>query len=75
MEWNDLVTVYTLSDPIQAEIIKNALHDEGIRCFLDGIHQAAEIGIRAFEISVQVSADDADRARRLLELHEWRSRP
>jgi hypothetical protein len=70
MTLNDLVTVYTLSDPIQAEIIKNALHDEGIRCFLDGIHQAGEIGIMAFDIKVQVPAGDADRARRLIEFHE-----
>jgi hypothetical protein len=73
MELTDLVTVYTVADPVQAEIIKNALNAEGIRCFLDGLHQAGETGLLAFDIKVQVPAGDADRARKLLEAHEPRT--
>jgi hypothetical protein len=72
MDISEPVTVYTLADPIKAEIIKNALTAEGIRCFLDGLHQAAESGLIAFEIKVQVPAEDANRARRFIELHEAR---
>ena len=48
MESQDLVTIYTVGNPIQAEIIKNALQAEGIRCFIDGENQAAEAGLRSF---------------------------
>jgi hypothetical protein len=70
MEITDLVTVYTLNNPLQAEIIKNALEAEGIRCFLDGLNQAAEPGLMVFQIKVQVPAGDADRASRLIKAHE-----
>lgn len=70
MEYDELVTVYTLSDPIKAEIIKNALHGEGIRCFLEGIDQAAASGLMAFPIRVQVPAHDADRAAKFIKRHE-----
>src|SRR4051812_39743507 len=45
MDPNELVTVYTVSNPIEAEIIKNALVDEGIACVLDNELQAAEAGL------------------------------
>ena len=47
MNSQDLVTVYTVANSVQAEIIKNALQAEGIRCFVDGINQAAEAGLMA----------------------------
>jgi hypothetical protein len=72
MDAHDLVTVYTLTDPVEAEVVRNALHAEGIRCFLAGIHQA-DLGLRAFEIEVQVPAADGDRARRIIQSHEARS--
>jgi hypothetical protein len=75
MDSNELVTVYTLSDPVKAEIIKNALHAEGIRCFLDGEGQAGIAGVTGFEIQVRVPAEDADRATRLIKAHEGRSGP
>ena len=70
MEAENPVTVYTLDNPVKAEIIKNALQAEGIRCFLDGINQAAEPGLMGLEIKVQVSSGNVDRARRLIESHE-----
>ena len=72
MDTADLVTVYTLSDPIKAQIIKNALEAEGFRCFLDGLNQAAEAGLMVFEIKVQVPAADAERAREFIEARESR---
>jgi hypothetical protein len=70
MESHDLVTIYTLANPVTAEIIKNALQSEGIRCFLDGINQAAEPGLIGLEIKVLVAPSDADRARKLVESHD-----
>ena len=69
MEINDPVCVYTLNDGIKAEVIKNYLHAQGIRCFLDG-ENAGDLGLNAFAIRVMVPAIDADRARKLLERHE-----
>ena len=70
MEYQDLVTVYTLSNPLKAEIIKNALEEEGIRCRLDGSQQAGEAGLTAFEVGILVRAGDADRARKLIMRHD-----
>jgi len=68
MESDDPVTVYTLNDPYQAEIIKAALRGEGISCELDGERQAGLSEI--LEIGVLVRAQDADRARKLIRQHE-----
>ena len=38
MDAKELVTVYTVADPVNAEIVKNALGAEGIRCFLQGMN-------------------------------------
>ena len=67
MEHEELVTVYTLKNPTQAEIIRNALENEGILCHLDGESQAGLTGI--FDIDVMVKTEDADRARALIETH------
>jgi hypothetical protein len=72
MNTKDLVTVYTLSNPVKAEIIRAALQAQGIRCFLDGLNTAESASIGAFEINVQVPAGDADRATRFIESHEAR---
>ncbi len=75
MDFEELVTVYTLSNPVKAEIIKNFLQSESIPCFLDGVNQAAEAGLNALEIKVQVPAPDSERARALIEEHEARHEP
>ncbi|MCI0456999.1 MAG: DUF2007 domain-containing protein [Gemmataceae bacterium] len=72
MEANDLVTVYTVASPVQAEIIKNALHAQGIRCFLEEEDQAGLAGLMGIAIKVQVPAVDADRAEKFLRTHEPR---
>ena len=70
MESDDLVTVYTVFNPIEAEIIKNALEAEEIPCFVEGINQAAEPGLAALPIHIQVPAGEADRARMFIQTHE-----
>lgn len=70
MENTELVTVFTVSNPVQAEIIKNYLQSEGIRCFLEGENQAAEPGLIGLEIKLLTPAQDADRAGRLIAQHE-----
>lgn len=72
LDIHQLVTVYTVNNPVTAEIIQNALHNEGIRCFLEGENQAGEAGLTGLEIKVQVPIDDADRARAFIEAHERR---
>jgi hypothetical protein len=66
----DLVTVYTVNNAVEAEIIKNALSAEGIRAFIEGENQAGEAGLTGIEIQIQVANSDADRARKFLKKHE-----
>lgn len=73
MHYDDLVTVYSAVNPVEAEAIKNALTSEGVRCALGGTGQAA-IGTWAFPIDIQVRAGDADRASNLLRTHKRRQR-
>lgn len=72
MDPASLVTVLSTFDPIKAEIVKNALEAEGIRCFLEGINQAetAFVGIPVEAVEVQVAAADAERAAELIRAHE-----
>ncbi len=67
MDTRDLVSVYTVSNPVEAEIIKNALAGEGIRAFVEGGNQAGETGLDGIAIHIEVPAGDADRARKFIE--------
>lgn len=62
-----LVTAYTVSDPIQAELIKNTLLDHGIQCELGGGHQAGFTGALAVEIIVH--EPDFSRAIEIIKEH------
>jgi hypothetical protein len=64
MEADEPVTVYTLNNPYEAEVIKTILEGEGISCQLDGEGQAGLSDILA--IGVLVRARDADRARKII---------
>jgi hypothetical protein len=64
MEFNEPVTVYTVSNPYEAEIIKMALRSEGILCELDGERQAGLSDVLG--IGILVRASDAQRALRLI---------
>ena len=65
MEADEPVTVYTVTNPYEAEVIKMALHGEGISCELDGEGQAGQSDILA--IGILVPARDADRAQNIIE--------
>ncbi|MGO8751177.1 MAG: putative signal transducing protein [Thermoguttaceae bacterium] len=64
MNTDEPITVYTLHDAAEAEIIKTVLRGAGIRCELDGERQAGLADI--LDIGVLVRARDADRARRII---------
>lgn len=72
---DETAVVYTLADPIKAEIIKNALEAEGIRCFLDGMNQMVGPGIPVFTIHVRVAPEDAERAAAIIRQHETHQEP
>ena len=61
MEADKPVTVYTVNNPYEAEVIKMALQGEGISCQLDGEGQAGLSDILA--IGILVRASDADLAK------------
>lgn len=62
-----LVTVYSLNDPIEADLIRNLLIKHDIACSLDGEHQAGFTGF--LPINVLVFANDEDRASKVLKKH------
>jgi hypothetical protein len=70
MDTDDLVTIYSATDPGTAEIIKNFLEAEGIRCFLENENQGGFEGLTGMAIHVQVPASAAAHARKLLAQHE-----
>jgi hypothetical protein len=70
MDSEEPVEVYTVTDPTQAELIRNALEEEGIVCEISGESQAGFSGV--LEIQILTRAADADQARRIiseLEMH------
>jgi hypothetical protein len=64
----ELVKIYTVTDPNQAEIIKGALQADGIRCEIGGESQAGFTGL--WDVDLYVRAEDADRATKIIESHE-----
>ena len=68
MEADEPVTVYTINNPCEAEVIRSALLGQGISCQLDGEGQAGLSDI--LEIGVLVRARDADRARKFIRQNE-----
>ena len=67
MSDDELVTVLRVKDNNEAEVIKIALENEGIRCELGGEHQAGMTGV--FDVEIMVKESDEDRARELIESH------
>lgn len=66
----ELVPVYTHTNPLRAEMTRNLLAREGIPCLLGGISQAATAGVPGTLIQVQVPKEYADKARSLLKGEE-----
>jgi len=63
----NLVTIGTLTDAIDAELVKNTLLDHDIPCQLDGDNQGGFPGM--FEIGVMVRDTDAENAGKVAEIH------
>lgn len=72
MSPDDLVEVYSTDNPSDAEIVSAALHQEGIKCEIDGEGQAGLAGVGIMEVKVLVRAEDADRARHFIRNHQHR---
>jgi len=62
-----LVTVFTATTEVEADIIKNALTEEGIQCTVEGALQAGGVGVLGIGVKVQVPANEVTRARAVLE--------
>ena len=69
MDKNELLTVYTTNDANEAEIIRGAIHAEGMKCEIVGEGQAGLTGLDTMEIKVVVRAEDFDRAKAFVEEH------
>ena len=61
---NEVEVIYMTHDVYEAEIIRNELHEAGIKCELDGESQGGFTEI--VETKLLVHAWDADRARRMI---------
>jgi hypothetical protein len=61
------VVVYTTTNLAEAEILKNVLEGEGIRCDLDGENQGGFAGV--VDVRILVRAWDEERARQVLASH------
>jgi len=64
MDAEDLVSVYKVNNPTEAELIRSALQSVGIDCTIGGESQAGLAGV--LEIDVMVHAGDAKEARKYL---------
>ena len=69
---DDLMSVYSAKNASEAEILRNALHSEGIKCEISGENQAGLAGIDSLEIQLLVRSEDFDRAHTFLERHQHR---
>jgi hypothetical protein len=67
---HELVTVYTVQEPTLAELLRQELAAEGIRCQVSGENQAGLSGLLRIDLLVQ--AMDSERARQILSAFEAR---
>lgn len=67
MDANEPVVVFTTNNSAEAEILRNALEAEGIKCELDGENQGSFVG--ALGVNIMVRARDAEHARQVLLSH------
>ena len=70
MDIHEPYQVFTTSDPIKADLIKNMLNIEGIKCVLEGHDQSFGPGFLPIDIKILVEAGSADMARHLIQKHE-----
>lgn len=69
MDQIELVTVYTADDPVQAEVVKNALEADGIQAVVDRETQGGFSGSTISLVRVQVRTADEARARAAIAFH------
>lgn len=67
MDENEPVVVQTTNNLAEAEVLKNALEAEGIKCQLAGENQGGFSGV--FDVRILVRAWDEERARQVLASH------
>ena len=67
MDANEPVVVYTTNNLAEAEILKNVLEGEGIKCELGGENQGSFAGV--IGVRILVRAWDEERARQALASH------
>jgi hypothetical protein len=67
---NQPVEVYTTNNPAEAQLRRNMLVGEGIKCELDSENQAGLLGL--VDVHLLVRAWDEGRARRILAGHSHR---
>jgi hypothetical protein len=65
---DEAVVIFTTSDPYVAEVVKGALEAEGIACAIGGERQGGFVGVLP-EISLMVSAAQAEQARAIIAKH------
>ena len=64
---SQLVTILSVFDPVQAELVKNMLEDHGVMASTSGDHQAGFTGPLPVEIIVRNS--DSSKAKQFIECH------
>lgn len=70
MDLNDTpMELYSTSNPLEAEMLRSALHSEGIKCECTGELQAGLVGIDSMPIRLLVLPADYDRALAFLREH------
>lgn len=62
---DELVSVWTAQTAVEAEMIKNFLAGQGVKCSIEGGNQAGFAA--AIPIRIMVRAWDADHAKKMLE--------
>lgn len=67
MDANEPVVIHTTTNQTEAEILKNVLEGEGIKCELDSENQGSFAGL--FDIRILVHAWDEERATHVLASH------
>lgn len=68
MSADELVPVMEIRDVAKAEVIRAALENHGIPCYLENAHQAGLSGILVMRLLVK--AEDEHAAREFIEQHE-----
>lgn len=70
MKNDDLIVIATVHDPMLAEIMRNDLQANGIACEVSGTNFSAQLpGNPLQEVQLLIKAEDAGRAKQILEKH------